>query len=124
MLGWLPMVRNGVLSPHAPLWRNPNLPQFFAFEEPVVWMKFGMKKIDDVTTNGQLKSFNELKSLHQLPNTHFFCYIQLRHAYQTQFKQVRVSFSGSALKSMLREDDLQSPYLLSISSFSLRLFSS
>lgn len=96
-------------SPHAPLWRNPNLSQFFASEDPVVWTKFGIKKLGNVSTNGQLKTFDKLKSLYHLPHTHFFCYIQLRRACQKQFKHVCAPFSEFAIESMLRDDDLQKP---------------
>lgn len=97
------------LSPHTPLWKNPNLPHFFGFEEPVVWTRFGVKKIRDIMHNSRLRTFDELKSLFNLPNTHFFKFIQLRHAYQLQYGCTTVSISTWGLETLLGDEDLVKP---------------
>lgn len=96
-------------SPHTPLWKNPNLLHLYTDEDPIVWTRYGVKKLGDITQNGVLRTFDGLKSAYRLSNTQYFRYIQLQYAYRSQFGCAPVPFALSGLESMLRDEDLVKP---------------
>lgn len=94
------------MSPHAPLWNNPQLPHFFKIPDPIVWTKHGIKKIVDIVHSGTIMQFDCLKSKFNLPNTHLFRYLQLRHAYHSQFGASAIVLQESDIESTLRNEPL------------------
>lgn len=54
-------------------------------------------------------SFYELKERLTLPNSHFFRYIQLRHAFYSQFGREPLNLDPSDLELLTRSDSLVIP---------------
>lgn len=80
-----------VYFPSTPLWYNPHLPHFDPILNHIVWADKVIIQLKDIMGNGQLPTFDDLKWKFQLPNWYFFCYLQLRHAYKSQFGMVQSS---------------------------------
>lgn len=72
-------------SPATPLWGNPRLPHFHSIPDPVVWARYGVITLGDIVAQGQLITFDALKSEKDLPNHMFFRFLQVRHAFRSQF---------------------------------------
>lgn len=47
---------DAAISPHAQLWRNPNLIHFFEDPDPIIWTKFGIKTLGDIVGDGETPS--------------------------------------------------------------------
>lgn len=62
------------VTPSAPIWMNPKLPHFFSLPDPMIWVCKGVKLLNDITREGELCTFDQIKSRHNLPNSFFFCY--------------------------------------------------
>lgn len=75
----------GKISPHTPLWGNPNLPHLRTVPDPQVWATKGIMNLRHLVTGGRLMTFQELKGKYGLPNWMFFRFLQVRHAFQHQF---------------------------------------
>lgn len=73
------------LSPVTPLWGNPRLSHFRSIPDPVIWARYGIVTLGDIVSQGQLITFDDLKSRKDLPNQMFFRFLQLRHAFRSQF---------------------------------------
>ena len=101
------------LSPSTPLWMNPKLSHFYSFDDPMGWATRGIKTLKDVTMDGELLTFDQLKARHDLPNNQLFRYLQLRHALKSQFKVLAIESVPSRLEEMLSTEDL--PKTLSVS---------
>lgn len=57
--------------------------------------------------DGELPTFDQLKARHDLPNSQYFRYIQLRHAFQSQFKNKTIeSFQEIANNEWSSQDAL------------------
>lgn len=54
-------------------------------------------------------SFNELKERYTLPNSHFFKYMQLRHAFYSQFGREPLDREPSDLELLTCSDSLAEP---------------
>lgn len=70
---------------HAPLWDNSDLGELLKVPNPELWLHYGVGFLSDVYSDNMLKSFQQLKTDFDLPNTMLFCYLQLRHALSAQF---------------------------------------
>lgn len=91
-------------SPTTPLWGNPCLPHFCTIPDPVAWARYGIVALGDVVSQGQLLSFDTLRRERDLPNHMFFRFLQLRHAFHSQFPS-RVTLDMSVMESELRSPD-------------------
>lgn len=69
----------------------------------------GVKVFGAITREGELITFDQLKTRHDLPNSYFFCYLQLRYAFQAQFSSQKVEVLPSALEDLLSDEDLVNP---------------
>ena len=56
--------------------------------------------------SGTLMTFDELKARYDLPNTHFFRYLQLRHAFLAQFGGDPLVLEFGDLESLARSETL------------------
>lgn len=74
-----------VVSPYTPLWRNPSLPHFFVYSDPIIWTRYGIKTVGAVVGNRVLLLFDVLRSKYQLPSSHQFHFLLFRHAFLAQF---------------------------------------
>lgn len=74
-----------VWSPDTPLWGNPRLPHFCYIPDPILWALHEITTLGDIVTQGQFITFDALKRDRGLPNQMFFRYLQLRHAFRSQF---------------------------------------
>lgn len=72
------------ISPHTPLWGNPQLSHFQWIPDLNLWAMYGIKKLQHIMPEGRLP-FNTFRATFNLPTWMFFCYLQLRHAAQSQF---------------------------------------
>lgn len=97
------------VTPSAPLWMNPNLSHFCSLLDPTLWAGWGVKVLQDITREGDLITFDLLKARHNLQNSTFFRYLQLRHAFGAQFGDRRVEYLPSTLEILLKEEDLTKP---------------
>lgn len=59
------------VTPSAPLWMNTKFPHFFCFPDPMIWACKGVKVLNDITRDGELCTFDQLKARHNLPNSFF-----------------------------------------------------
>lgn len=94
------------ISPSTPIWINHILLHFYNLPDPIIWAVKGIKTLKDITSYGDRLTFSQLKTRHDLPNSYLFRLFQLRHAYQTQFGELRVETLPSALESLLSTEDL------------------
>lgn len=101
----------------APLWMNPNLPHFYSLPDPMVWASRGVKVLGDITREGELITFDQLKTQHNLSNPYFFQYLQRRHAFQTHFSSRRVEVLPFALEDLLMDEELSKPLSAMYKSF-------
>lgn len=74
-----------MVSPGAPLWNNPTLPHFLKLPDPVAWTRFSIKLVKDITSDFTLHFFDHFVSHHNVPPSHLFRYLQLYHAFRSQF---------------------------------------
>lgn len=58
---------------------------------------------------GQFQAFDELKQKYDLLNSHLFRYLQLRHAFNTQFENSQVALCTSTLEDLLRDKSMTKP---------------
>lgn len=84
----------------------PRLPHFYDLPDPMVWVSKSIKTVGDITRKGELLTFDQRKARHDLPNTYYFRYFQLRHASQVQFCDIGIETQPSALQNILSEEDL------------------
>lgn len=63
-------------SPQTPLWGNPKLSHFYSFQDTMVWVVKGIKLLKDITQDGILLTFDQLKTKHDLPN---FIFLRQSH---------------------------------------------
>lgn len=97
------------ISSSAPLWMNPDFLHFHSLPDPMIWASKGIKTLGDYTREGELLTYDQLKAKHDLPNFYQFCFFQLRHAFQSQYSDMRVETLPSALKDLLLAEDLAKP---------------
>lgn len=102
-------IPSGHISLHSPLWFNPQLSEFGSIPNPGVWACKGIKYINQICFEGRLQTFNRLKQQHKLPNSHLFRFLQLRHAFNTQFENAQVAFYTLNLETLLRDEALSNP---------------
>lgn len=57
------------VSVSAPLWMNPTLSHFYILPDPSIWAIKGIKTLKDVTCFGELLTFPQLQSKHDLTNS-------------------------------------------------------
>lgn len=85
------------ISPSSPLSLSL-LPHFYGLPDPMVWMTKGIKTVEDTIREGELLTFNQLKTRHDLPNAYYFRFLQLRHAFQVQFRELGLETQPSAVE--------------------------
>lgn len=85
-----------------PLWSNSGLPEFFSLEDYQWWVRHGVTKLGDVITDNAFVSFDQLQTRLQLPRSSFYKYLQLRHAFSTQFPSPRPCISHYPLIGILK----------------------
>lgn len=107
----------GGFSPSTPIWMNPTLPQFYNLPDPMIWAVKGIKTLRDITYFGELQTFSQLQSRHDLPNTYLFRFLQIRHAFQEQFRELKVESLPSSLESLLVDGDLVKPLSVAYKEF-------
>lgn len=98
-----------VWSPDTPLWFNPKLPHLGTIPDPIIWARVGVKQLKYIVGGKKLLNFNQLKDKHGLPNWFFFRYLQLSHAFKTQFASDSLDLGSSPLESLLCEENLKKP---------------
>lgn len=84
-----------------PLWDNALLPSLEYLEGVDVWKKSGVFTLKDLYKEGTLMSFTELQEKHGIARTHFFRYLQMRHALRAQFQKLKGSISTYPLIGIL-----------------------
>lgn len=94
------------LLPDTPLWLNPLFPEILSIPDSRVQASKGIKTLDHIFDGGTLRSFDDLKHRFGLPNSHFFRYLQLRHAFSSKLRSTRLTLERSVLEFLLREDPL------------------
>lgn len=83
------------------------MPHFSSILDPVIWAHYGNKTLADIVSSDGLRTFDVLKGEQGLPNFMFFRYIQLHHAYWTQFPKP-ITLEANGLEQMLTlEEDLK-----------------
>uniref|UniRef100_A0A803J3Y7 Uncharacterized protein n=1 Tax=Xenopus tropicalis TaxID=8364 RepID=A0A803J3Y7_XENTR len=92
-----------------PLWGNCSLPNFTSLPNIAQWASYGVKQLQDILVNGNLKQFQELKESHQIPQTMHFNYLQLRHAFHSQFPTKPVEMKDTTLEKYVRRENLIKP---------------
>lgn len=73
------------VSPLTPLWMNPALPHFYNFSDPMEWAVRGVKTLKNITCFGELLTFPQLKSRHDLPNSYLFRFLQISMPFRCSF---------------------------------------
>lgn len=71
---------------------------------PSLWIRYGITTLGDIVSEGQLLTFDDLKHSRDLPNHMFFRYLQLRHAFRSQFPN-GIDLQLSDLENMLQDLD-------------------
>uniref|UniRef100_A0A803JZ26 Reverse transcriptase zinc-binding domain-containing protein n=1 Tax=Xenopus tropicalis TaxID=8364 RepID=A0A803JZ26_XENTR len=79
------------LSGKAPLWRNSNLPHMRRLVDFQYWPQLGIRHLDDLLVENCFASLEQLKVKLNGPNIQFFRYLQLRHAFHSQFGSYQLS---------------------------------
>lgn len=77
--------------------------------DPYIWASRGIKYLDQICFGGQLQTFDWLKHQHDLPSSYLFRYLQLRHAFNTQFDNQPAARYTSALEILLRDESMVKP---------------
>lgn len=95
-------------EPEAPTSLLPSS-HLFSLPDSMIWACKGIKVLKDITSEGELCTFDQLKARHDLPNSFFFRYLQLRHAFKEQFTGQRIEYLPSLLENILLEEDLVKP---------------
>lgn len=88
-------------SPDTPLWFNPNLPEFQSLQDPCLWAAKAIKHLADICDGSALFTFDRLKNKFQLPNSFFFRFLQLRHAFESQFKSLAICLEQDDLEALM-----------------------
>lgn len=83
--------------------------EFSSIPDPHVWAVKGIKYIEQICSEGELRTVDGFKHQYDISNTHLFRYLQLRHAFSTQFGNQLVVLYASALINLLRDDTLGKP---------------
>uniref|UniRef100_A0A803JYC0 Reverse transcriptase domain-containing protein n=1 Tax=Xenopus tropicalis TaxID=8364 RepID=A0A803JYC0_XENTR len=89
-----------------PLWGNCSLPNFISLPNIAQWASHGIKHLQDILTNGDIKHFQTLRGSHQIPQTMHFNYLQLRHAFHSQFPTRPVELQETTLEKYIRRENL------------------
>ncbi|XP_073525043.1 uncharacterized protein [Phyllobates terribilis] len=74
------------LSMYTPIWNNDLLSEFAKLTEFGNWKNMGIQYVQQVIGNEGLKSFDCLQKEFHLPDSCFYQYCQLKHAYRAQCK--------------------------------------
>lgn len=90
-------------SSNAPLWHNPHLSEIYKNPDGICWAQYGIIYAHQLFQYGTLRSFKDLQIEYKLPNTLFFCYLQLLHAVAAQFGLREVGLSPSRMEKLLFE---------------------
>lgn len=70
-----------------PIWQNKFLRELMALGKSRPWEHHGISRLAQLYDDKKmLKSFTELRSEYGIPKTTFYCYLQVRHALGSQFK--------------------------------------
>lgn len=88
------------------LWFNPVLQHFSEIPDPIIWAGVRIKRLQDGVEGGRLSPFDRFKASYQLPNWHLFRYLQLKHAFMSQFGSDALELQSSALEFLLHDDSL------------------
>lgn len=67
------------------IWLNPNLPHIYKISDPYTWTKYDIKLISQIVSQNALVPLSQLSSTNNLPNYYQLRYLQLCHAFATQF---------------------------------------
>lgn len=76
---------NPKVHEYTPLWHNSLLPEFRDLPDIGLWQECGVHYLGQIITSAGLKTFHSLKEEFSLPNNMLFRYIQMRHAFNSQF---------------------------------------
>lgn len=76
---------------------------------PNVWVNKGITFLDQIFSECQLQTFDRLKHQHGLLNSYLFRFLQLRHAFSSQFENHQVAFYTSALEGLLKDEFMVKP---------------
>lgn len=93
------------INEFTPLWHNINLPEFNIIPDNEVWSSRGIFYMSHIIHSGRLKTFERLQTEFALPNQMLFRYIQLRHAFYTQFPQGETNLTNNPLMEALKCPD-------------------
>lgn len=103
------VVRRKLKSPsthsHTPLWDNPGLKELFTIPDHNLWLTQGVWSLSDVYCGTTFKSFQQLKDQFNLPNSMHFHYLQLRHALQTQFRDIPPNLEQLDILNIIKGQD-------------------
>lgn len=70
-----------------------------------MWSSRGIFYLSHITQNGELKTFDRLKSEFTIPNQMFFRYLQIRHTFRTQFPAGNPSLDNNPLMEVIKSTD-------------------
>lgn len=89
------------ISPSSSLWMNPRISHL----DPMVWVSQGII-VEDIVTDRSLLTFKQLKAKYDLSHSYYFRYLQLWHAFQTQFQDQAIEIKPLTLENVLKDVDL------------------
>lgn len=99
----------GAISPNAPLWLNSTLKHIFKLPEHHAWTKFNIKTVTQIVSNQSLVPLSKLNSDCNIPQSYFFRFLQLSHAFGCQFSSSPPQLNQSSLEDLLRSDCTKKP---------------
>lgn len=70
-----------------------------------MWAIQGNKRVGGIVRDGELLTFDNLKTRPDLSNSYCFCYLTLWHTFQIQFCELVIEAQPSALESVLQDVD-------------------
>lgn len=70
----------------SPIWHNKSLQELLALEKNRIWEYYGISRLAQLYEDNILKSFTELRREYGIPKKTFYCYLQIRHALDSQFR--------------------------------------
>lgn len=85
------------LTEFSPIWHNKQLQELLTIEKNRTWERHGIYKLVQLFDGNTLKSFTELRQEYGIPNETFYCYLQIRHALDRQFRNCPLEWCKTLL---------------------------
>lgn len=90
------------MTAELPLWSNPGIPEFQTLSDAQWWRSQGVLTLWDISEDNVFLSFEQVQTKYDIPRQLFYRYLQLRHAFTTQFPLPRPCISHYPLIGVLR----------------------